>query len=95
MSLVKGPEIVLGAEQLNERMHRFLLLHRRVLNDAGRPVAYIDARYANGLAVRFVETESEQQAKSQIGATTLEVTQTPMVARNDQLHLTGDERNGG
>lgn len=90
LSLVQGPEVVLGAEQLNERMHRFLLLHRRVLEGAEQTVAYIDARYANGLAVRFVETDTEQ-----LSAAAGEVTHPPMVARNNQMHSPGDESNGG
>ncbi len=57
--LVKNPgshqttKILLGAEQLNERAHRYLRLQRQVLVDAAQQVDYVDARYASGLAVRY------------------------------------------
>ena len=54
-----GLQVLLGAEQLNERMHRFLLVYRRVLADGARHAAYVDARYANGVAVKFHEEGSE------------------------------------
>jgi cell division protein FtsQ len=57
IDLLGGPIVRLGAEQLNERMHRFLLVYRRVLQDGERPAEYVDARYANGVAVRFMENE--------------------------------------
>ena len=50
-----GPTVMLGGEQLNERMHRFLLVHRRVLAQADEPALYIDARYSSGVAVRYRE----------------------------------------
>jgi len=53
LELVDGPRVLLGAEQLNERMHRFLLVHRRVLRGADHPAQYVDARYASGVAIRF------------------------------------------
>ncbi|MDP6376794.1 MAG: cell division protein FtsQ/DivIB [Pseudomonadales bacterium] len=48
-----GLEVLLGAEQLSERMHRFLLAWRRTF--ASRPLEYVDARYGNGVAVRWRE----------------------------------------
>ena len=57
ISLRDGPRLRLGAEQLNERMHRFLLVYRRVLEGGARAADYVDARYANGVAVRFTEDE--------------------------------------
>ncbi len=45
--------LALGSEQLNQRMHRFLLLHRRVLLDEPRSVQYVDARYSSGVAVKY------------------------------------------
>lgn len=50
-----GPIVVLGGEQLNERMHRFLLVQRRVLAGSDAPASYIDARYSSGVAVRYVQ----------------------------------------
>jgi len=55
-----GPAVLLGSEKLNQRMHRFLLVYRRVLRDAPRIAEYVDARYANGIAVRYAHSESEQ-----------------------------------
>ena len=57
INLIDGPRVRLGAEQLNERMHRFLLVYRRVLRDAAQTAEYVDARYANGVAVRFAQQE--------------------------------------
>jgi cell division protein FtsQ len=82
--LARGPEVVLGAEQLNERMHRFLLLHRRVLARAAQPAAYVDVRYANGLAVRYHDpapAANEQTAR--------------LLARNDESRLSKGKSNGG
>ena len=95
ITLSQGPHVVLGAEQLNERMHRLLLLHRRVLTAEQNQAAYIDARYTNGLAVRFVQPDAEQQS---IVATRSAQTQTPrarFLARNEQSHLSKDKSNGG
>ncbi len=63
LQVLDGPRVLLGGEDLNERMHRFLMLHRRVLNGAENPAVYVDARYAKGVAVRFTQpTETTQQA---------------------------------
>jgi cell division protein FtsQ len=71
INLSKGPRVLLGAEQLNERMHHFLLVHRRVLAEDTREVEYVDARYGNGVAVKFVD-ETTLQADAM------------MVAQNDK-----------
>jgi cell division septal protein FtsQ len=54
--------VLLGAQQINERMHRFLLVYRRVLSAGDKPAEYVDARYANGVAVRYVP---EQQTNNE------------------------------
>lgn len=51
-----GVTILLGSEQLSERMHRLLFAYRRVLRDEERAVDYIDARYHSGVAVRYSDT---------------------------------------
>ncbi|MCZ6656283.1 MAG: cell division protein FtsQ/DivIB [Gammaproteobacteria bacterium] len=56
IDLAGGLELMLGAEQLAERMRRFLLVYRRSLGDTKRRVEYVDARYANGVAVRWRES---------------------------------------
>ena len=53
-----GLRVHLGAEQLNQRMHRFLLVYRRVLLSDDRVATYVDARYANGVAVQYEDDES-------------------------------------
>jgi cell division protein FtsQ len=53
LTLDGGLEVVLGAERLPERMHRFLLALRRLPED--RALEYVDARYGNGIAVRWKE----------------------------------------
>ncbi|MEE4281898.1 MAG: cell division protein FtsQ/DivIB, partial [Pseudomonadales bacterium] len=62
VELSKGPRVLLGAQQINERMHRFLLVYRRVLSAGDKPAEYVDARYANGVAVRYVP---EQQTNNE------------------------------
>lgn len=56
-----GLQVHLGAEQLNQRMHRFLLVYRRVLLSDDRVAAYVDARYANGVAVRYEDDEAADE----------------------------------
>ena len=56
VGLADGLEVVLGAERLAERMQRFLLVHRFSLAHIGRQVEYVDARYANGVAVRWQQS---------------------------------------
>jgi cell division protein FtsQ len=61
VQLVDGPRLLLGAEQLNERMHRFLLVHRRVLRSGPRVAQYVDARYASGVAIKFAsESDADE-----------------------------------
>ncbi|NOX50238.1 MAG: FtsQ-type POTRA domain-containing protein [Gammaproteobacteria bacterium] len=61
--------LALGSEQLNQRMHRFLLLHRRVLLDEPRSVQYVDARYSSGVAVKY--TTPPLLAASEVAASEL------------------------
>ena len=62
LQLYDGPDVLLGGEDLNERMHRVLMVHRRVLVEADKTAEYIDARYANGVAVRFADGLETEQA---------------------------------
>ena len=79
VTLSKGPQVLLGGEQLNERMHRFLLVHRQVLATDKRGVEYVDARYGNGVAVKFAnEQELSEDAL--------------LVAQNDSTALTEGEQ---
>ena len=63
IELSDGPQVLLGAQQLNERMHRFLLVHRRVLKSSAVAAEYVDVRYANGLAVRYKEPVPDGEAE--------------------------------
>ena len=79
VTLSKGPQVLLGGEQLNERMHRFLLLHRQVLATDTRSVEYVDARYGNGVAVKFADEQ--------------DLAEDPLlVAQNDSRALTEGEQ---
>ena len=51
----RGPRVVLGRDRLDERMRRFVVVYGRVLRDQLAAVRYADARYANGVAVRWDE----------------------------------------
>ncbi len=59
VELSKGPRVLLGSQQINERMHRFLLVYRRVLMTAEKTAEYVDARYPNGVAVRYLEAPQD------------------------------------
>jgi cell division protein FtsQ len=51
----RGLRVVLGRDRLDERMRRFVVVYGRVLRDQLAAVRYADARYANGVAVRWDE----------------------------------------
>ena len=48
-------QVMLGNEQLSDRMRRFVSVYRHTLSGANRAVEYVDARYVNGLAVRYAD----------------------------------------
>jgi len=82
VELADGPTVLLGAEGLNERMHRFLLLKRRVLEEAEAPAVYVDARYASGVAVRFEAPAADPADAPE---------ETALIAQ----HTTQADKNGG
>ncbi len=53
VQLQGGLSVALGRERLAERMQRFALVYARVLADRLDAVGYVDARYSNGVAVRW------------------------------------------
>ena len=57
VELVNGVQAALGAENLHDRMHRFLLLYRHLLQTSEGPLLYLDMRYANGAAVRWADLD--------------------------------------
>ena len=50
-----GVVVSLGATQVTERMNRFVFAYASTLRNHEGVIAHVDARYANGLAVRFSE----------------------------------------
>ncbi len=57
VQLANGVQAILGAEDLHDRMHRFLLLYRHLLRSSEKPLLYLDMRYANGAAVRWADLD--------------------------------------
>lgn len=55
LTFTSGLSVALGAEFLSERMKRFLQVYERVLTTSDRAVAYVDARYPSGVAVRYAD----------------------------------------
>ncbi|MEM7096901.1 MAG: FtsQ-type POTRA domain-containing protein [Pseudomonadota bacterium] len=58
-------EVFLGGEEVGERAHRFLKFYRRVLQPDNRQVAYVDARYPSGIAVRFADQDIDAELLAQ------------------------------
>lgn len=52
-------EVVLGNSSLGERFRRFLVVHQRALESEIARVARVDARYATGVAVRWLGTDPD------------------------------------
>jgi cell division protein FtsQ len=52
-----GTILRLGAEDLEARMNRFLSAYASIIKQQQRPVAYVDARYPSGIAVRYSEID--------------------------------------
>ena len=51
--LGNGVAVVLGRDDLAARVQRFLVVHEQALSRSTQKVAAVDARYHNGLAVRW------------------------------------------
>ena len=52
-----GTVLRLGAVELEARMNRFLSAYTNIIQQQRRPVAYVDARYPSGVAVRYSEID--------------------------------------
>ena len=52
-----GTILRLGAVDLEARMNRFLNAYARIIKQQRLPVAYVDARYPSGVAVRYSEID--------------------------------------
>ena len=62
LKLASGVTLVLGREQVEARVARFVATYDRALVPLGSRVNYVDLRYANGFAVRFPEPLREKAA---------------------------------
>ena len=57
--LAGGMQLILGAENFLERMHRFVAIYRRELAPQAGEVQRVDLRYQSGVAVTFAEPVDE------------------------------------
>lgn len=57
VALAGGVRLILGGENLRERMQRFTTVYRRELAPRAAEIERIDLRYATGLAVAYRQTE--------------------------------------
>jgi cell division protein FtsQ len=55
VTLDNGVTVALGNEALSERVRRFLAIYRHARAERGAELAHVDARYRNGVAVRWSE----------------------------------------
>lgn len=53
VSLLNAPELVLGRDDLEQKIQRFLVVWERGLSERAARVAQVDLRYDNGVAVRW------------------------------------------
>jgi len=67
VELDNGMRVVLGGHALAERMRRFRLVFERALQGRQETVRYVDARYANGIAVRWKEALVAYEDKTRYG----------------------------
>ncbi|MDX2463358.1 MAG: cell division protein FtsQ/DivIB [Porticoccus sp.] len=66
LSLSNGLELVVGRDQVMEKMRRFLLVWVSVLKDKAGQVGRVDIRYDNGIAVRWNEKTAVTTMKQPI-----------------------------
>ena len=60
VKLESGMTLALGRDNVEARLARFVAVHGRTLGRLGRPIDYVDLRYANGFAVRIPELRNEK-----------------------------------
>jgi len=51
--LGNGIELLIGQQDIDERVQRFVSVYQKVFGSRGNRVEYVDLRYPNGLAVRW------------------------------------------
>ena len=54
VSLSNGLTVMLGSERLLDRIRRFTMVYNRALSNRIENVSHVDARYTNGVAVRWL-----------------------------------------
>jgi cell division protein FtsQ len=62
LTIKNAVEIVIGRDQVMEKMRRFVTVYDNYLSSVWSDVKAIDVRYTNGVAVRWVE-DSEMANK--------------------------------
>jgi cell division protein FtsQ len=62
-----GPRVILGRDELVDRMERFVVVYAQVMRDQLDAVRYADARYANGVAVRWNDPLVASSAERKYG----------------------------
>ena len=60
VKLESGMTLALGRDNVEARLVRFVAAHERTIGRLGRPIDYVDLRYANGFAVRIPELRNEK-----------------------------------
>lgn len=60
VKLASGTTLAFGRENVEARLIRFVEAYGRTLGHLGRPVEYVDLRYATGFAVRIPELRHEK-----------------------------------
>ena len=58
LTLANGIEVVLGRDQVNERFERFMTVYQERLVSRANEVQRVDARYSNGVAVKWKQSDT-------------------------------------
>lgn len=62
LSLSNGLELVVGRDQVMEKMRRFLVVWMTTLKGKAEQIARVDIRYDNGISVEWTEKAMQEQA---------------------------------
>jgi len=65
LSLANGLELVIGREQVMEKMRRFLVVWTSTLKGKAEQIVSVDIRYDNGIAVQWTEQSIEEKNKEE------------------------------
>jgi len=66
LRLDDGVRLVLGRERVEQRLGRYMAVHQALAGQVRR-IGTVDMRYTNGLAVRWIETETAQGEQQEHG----------------------------